>query len=43
MRVRDDVTIIGEPTGRFSGMMDESLPNGWEFTLSAERYRAPTA
>jgi hypothetical protein len=41
MRVRDDVTLVGEPTGgHFSDMMDESLPNGWQFTLSGERYRA---
>jgi C-terminal processing protease CtpA/Prc len=41
MRVRDHVSIIGEPSsGHFSDMMDHELPNGWELTLSGERYSA---
>lgn len=41
MRVRDDVRVIGEPTsGHFSDLDDGTLPNGWEYTFSAERYRA---
>jgi C-terminal processing protease CtpA/Prc len=41
MRVRDRVTIVGEPTsGHFSDLFGGRLPNGWRFTLSAERYRA---
>jgi hypothetical protein len=41
MRVRDNVTILGETTsGHFSDMYDERLPNGWEIELSGERYRA---
>lgn len=41
MRVRDDVRIVGEPSsGHFSDLDDGTLPNGWEYTYSAERYRA---
>lgn len=41
MRVRDRVTLLGEPTsGHFSDLIDGELPNGWTYTLSAERYRA---
>jgi hypothetical protein len=41
MRVRDDVRIFGEPSsGHFSDLEDGTLPNDWEYTYSAERYRA---
>ncbi len=36
-----DVTLLGEPTsGHLSDMSDGSLPNGWDYTLSGERYRS---
>lgn len=41
MRVRDDVTVVGErSSGHLSDLLDGELPNGWEYTLSGERYRA---
>lgn len=41
MQVRDDVAIIGErSSGHFSDLFDGELPNGWEYSLSGERYRA---
>jgi carboxyl-terminal processing protease len=41
MRVREDVTVLGEPTsGHLSDLIDGKLPNDWRFTLSAERYLA---
>jgi carboxyl-terminal processing protease len=41
MRVRDHVTVMGEPTsGHFSDQMEGTLPNGWVYDLSHERYRA---
>ncbi len=41
MRVRPHVTLLGEPTsGHFSDLEDGQLPNGWNYTFSAERYRA---
>ena len=41
MRVRDQVTLLGEPSsGHFSDMTDGELPNGWNYTFSGERYRA---
>ncbi|MGE0785326.1 MAG: S41 family peptidase [Sandaracinaceae bacterium] len=41
MRVRDNVTVVGEPTsGHLSDQLDFELPNGWEGTLSHERYYA---
>lgn len=41
MVVRDDVTVLGEPTsGHFSDLFSDRLPNGWTFTYSGERYRA---
>ncbi len=41
MRVRDDVTVLGEPTsGHLSDAFEAALPNGWSFTYSGERYRA---
>ena len=41
MRVRNDVTLVGErSSGHFSDMIDGELPNGWDLTLSGERYRA---
>lgn len=41
MRVRPQVTLIGERTsGHFSDLGYACLPNGWELTLSNERYRA---
>ena len=41
MRVRDDVTVIGERTsGHFSDLLEAELPNGWHYTFSGERYRA---
>ena len=34
-----NVTILGENTGgMFSSMMGEKLPNGWEYSLSNEKY-----
>jgi carboxyl-terminal processing protease len=34
-----NVTLIGETTyGIFSNMLEKTLPNGWEFSLSNERY-----
>jgi hypothetical protein len=39
MRERPRVRIVGErSSGHFSDMMDHTLPNGWELTLSHERY-----
>lgn len=41
MRARDRVTVIGEPTsGHFSDQLEGTLPNGWTYDLSNERYRA---
>jgi hypothetical protein len=41
MRVRDDVTVLGERTsGHFSDQLGTKLPNGWSVDLSNERYRA---
>lgn len=41
MSVLPDVTLLGEPTsGHLSDMSDGSLPNGWDYTLSGERYRS---
>lgn len=41
MRVRDDVTLLGEPTsGHLSDLYDGKLENGWRYTLSGERYQA---
>jgi len=41
MRVRNNVTIVGERTsGHLSDTIDGSLPNGWTFTYSGERYIA---
>jgi carboxyl-terminal processing protease len=41
MRVRQNVIVLGEASsGHFSDMMDHELPNGWELTLSGERYYA---
>ncbi|MEM9491692.1 MAG: S41 family peptidase, partial [Myxococcota bacterium] len=41
MRVRDNVTIMGEPTsGHLSDLIDGTLPNGWQFSYSGERYIA---
>lgn len=41
MRVREDVTIIGErSSGHFSDLLDHELPGGWDLSLSGERYRA---
>jgi len=41
MRVRDDVTLLGERSaGHYSDMNETRLPNGWWLTLSGERYRA---
>lgn len=41
MRVRDNVTVLGEPgSGHLSDMIDHDLPNGWELTYSGERYIA---
>ncbi len=39
MRERDHVTIVGERTsGHFSDLSGRRLPNGWGYTMSAERY-----
>ena len=36
-----DITTIGEPTaGAFSNMLQKTLPNGWTFAFSNERYLA---
>jgi carboxyl-terminal processing protease len=36
-----NATRIGEPTaGGFSNMLTKTLPNGWQFSLSNERYTA---
>ncbi len=36
------VTLIGEPTqGAFSDAIPKRLPNGWQFTVSIERYQSP--
>jgi hypothetical protein len=33
--------VMGEPTsGHFSDQMEGTLPNGWVYDLSHERYRA---
>ena len=41
MRVRSNVTLLGEQTsGHFSDLERASLPNGWRYTYSAERYLA---
>jgi carboxyl-terminal processing protease len=41
MRVRDSVTVLGEPTsGHFSDLVSGRLPNDWRYSLSAERYVA---
>ena len=41
MRVRDDVTVLGERTsGHFSDVLGRRLPNRWVVDLSHERYRA---
>ena len=41
LRVRDHVTVMGEPTsGHLSDMYSEKLPNGWELSFSGELYRA---
>lgn len=41
MRVRDDVTVLGERgSGHFSDLIDANVPNGWFLELSGERYRA---
>jgi C-terminal processing protease CtpA/Prc len=35
----ENLTLIGEQThGHFSDMLMRTLPNGWSFTLSNERY-----
>ena len=41
LRVRDRVTVMGEPTsGHLSDMYTEELSNGWELSFSGELYRA---
>ena len=36
-----NITTIGEPTaGAFSNMLQKTLPNGWTFAFSNERYLA---
>jgi hypothetical protein len=41
MRVRSNVTLLGERTsGHFSDLEPATLPNGWRYTYSSERYRA---
>ena len=36
-----NITTIGEPTaGAFSNMLQKTLPNGWTFAFSNERYFA---
>jgi hypothetical protein len=42
MRVLPNVTVLGRRTlGVFSDTLYRHLPNGWEFTVSNEVYRAP--
>lgn len=39
LKTLPNVILIGETTnGSFSDMLEKKLPNGWEFTLSNERY-----
>ena len=43
MSALPDVTLLGEPTsGHLSDMADGSLSNGWDYTLSSDRYRSAT-
>jgi carboxyl-terminal processing protease len=36
-------TLVGDrTTGCFSDVYNFKLPNGWKFTLSAEKYYSPT-
>lgn len=42
LRVLPNVTVLGQRTlGVFSDTLYRRLPNGWEFTVSNEVYRAP--
>ncbi len=42
MKQIPNVTIVGDRTeGIFSDMMNASLPNGWDITLSNQRYFSP--
>lgn len=41
MRARPRITLLGERTsGHLSDLQPATLPNGWRYTYSAERYRA---
>jgi carboxyl-terminal processing protease len=42
MKQLSNVITIGDPTqGAFSDAIPKTLPNGWTFTLSMERYESP--